>query len=312
MMPNTSDPTSDAALELKARIESELNLPVRCAIPGSSVTTFSIGGPLQYLVEVQSLGQLVTLTKLLNVYQQPFRILGAGSNLLISDHGVAEWILKAGRGLRTLSSLSDNRFVVGAAYSLMSLSRELSQAGYAGLEFAGGIPASLGGAVFMNAGAHGSEMVQVVESVKIVDRHGCLEQIRADQLSWSYRHSGLPVGCMLVEAVLKLVPGDSDKISQRRAECLAYRKRTQPLTLPSAGSVFKNPEPERSAGYMIDQCGLKGSRSGAAQISELHANWIVNPKKAASATDVLALIGLCQQQVKKIFEIQIEPELVRW
>src|SRR5262249_36080108 len=154
----------------------------------------------------------------------------------------------------------------------------------------GGIPALIGGAVFMNAGAHGSEISAVLRDVVLARGEG-IEQISTASLPFRYRHSGIPSDSVVVSATFTFTRGDREKIAARRAELLKERKARQPLTQPSAGSVFKNPSPERTAGQILEECGLKGFAAGGVQISPLHANWIVNPNRLGTAQDVLVLIG---------------------
>lgn len=291
-----------------AELERVSGVRVRAQVLGSTVTTYAIGGPLQYLVEPDSCEQLAAVQRFLSEHGEAARVLGAGSNLLINDGGVPGWVIRLGRGLRGCEALGGGRFRVGGGAALMNLSRSLSQAGWAGLEFAGGIPASIGGATRMNAGAHGGEMAQVLRVIEVVTSQG--ETLRLDplELCFSYRHSQLPAGAIVSAVEIELTESDAAVTEQRRAEYLAHRKKYQPLTLPSAGSVFKNPDPQRPAGKLIEAAGLKGQRRGGAQISELHGNWIVNPERKASAADVEALIALCQERVGE----RLEVELVRW
>jgi UDP-N-acetylmuramate dehydrogenase len=241
-----------------------------------------------------------------------WRVLGNGSNLLIDDAGIETCVIRLGKGFRFLREAAAGEFVVGGATSLMTISRELSDRGYSGLEFAGGIPASLGGAVRMNAGAHGGEMAQVLHSVTAVHGRGETVTLNAADLRFAYRHSELPPGAIVTEARLTLTPGDAQRSAELRAKFLAERKARQPLTVPCAGSIFKNPPGSKSAGALIESTGLKGTWNGGAQVSELHANWIVNPKRTATAAEVLQLITKCQEQVLAQHGVELHPELVVW
>jgi UDP-N-acetylmuramate dehydrogenase len=194
----------------------------------------------------------------------------------------------------------------------MTVSRDLSQQGLSGLEFAGGIPATFGGAIFMNAGAHGHEISEVVTEVELLMSGGERNVLSNRDLNWKYRKSNLPKDSIVLSTKIKLVLSDSEQTFKHRAECLNYRKQTQPLTLPSAGSVFKNPSSTLSAGKLIEELGLKGYRIGEAEISSLHANWIVNPRKKASFNDVHSLIKLCQNEAKKQRDIELELEQIIW
>lgn len=289
--------------------------PVRRDVPGSDLTTFAIGGALSFLVEPQDLGQLLEISKFLASTGLPWKILGAGSNLLISDQGVKAVVIKLGKGFRSVSPGDQvgagGLIEVGGAVSLMTLSRSMSEQGFSGLEFAGGIPASIGGAVFMNAGAHGGEVGSVLREVAFVI-DGEHHRISARSLPFSYRHSGLDPRAIITSATFELVPGDREKIVAHRAACLRERKLRQPLTSPSAGSVFRNPSPDAPAGRLIESCGLKGRQLGGAQISEMHGNWIVNPQRSASSKDVQELISLCIQTVNQAHGVTLRPEVVSW
>jgi UDP-N-acetylmuramate dehydrogenase len=194
----------------------------------------------------------------------------------------------------------------------MSLARRVSGDGFSGLEFAAGIPATIGGAIFMNAGAHGSEICERIVHVDAVMSDGSIERFDVRDLPWRYRHSGLPAGCFVTSVRLRVVPGDKARISALCAHNLDERRKRQPLSLPSAGSVFKNPSPDQPAGRLLEEAGMRGERVGGAQVSELHANWIVNPDKSASASDVLSLIALCQARVKARSGIDLVPEVRMW
>lgn len=311
MSVSSSSPLSpiDAIAEELARIP---DLMLKSNVPACGCTTFAIGGPLQYLVEPNSEAALCSAVKALNRHAEKFRILGAGSNVLVDDLGLSGFTLRLGRAFRFTVAKQDTRFDVGGGMSLMSLSRELSEAGFAGLEFAGGIPASFGGAIRMNAGAHGGEMCSVLSAVRIVTPIGEVEHVPMRQLEFSYRHCSLPEDALIIGAEIKLAAGDRSEIVKRRQENLAERKRRQPLSSPSAGSVFRNPSVARSAGAVLEEAGMKGVAIGGARVSLLHANWIINDKRQARAADVRALIAECQSKAKEKFDIHLRPEVVVW
>lgn len=298
--------------EVRDGLREVLGSALRESIPGASVTTYAIGGPIEFLCEAQSIEQLSHLVAFCTRNQLPTRFLGAGSNVLIADDGLSGVVVRLGRSFRTVTPLGEARFAVGGAMSLMSLSRELSDSGFSGLEFAGGIPASFAGAVRMNAGAHGGEIGSLLESVSILLPDGRSEVLGVQDLRFSYRHSEFPLGSCIVSATLRLAPGDKVRTATLRREHLAERKRRQPLTVPSAGSVFKNPSSEKSAGFLIEAAGLKGTEIGGATISNLHANWIVNEQRNAKASDVRDLIALCRERVLNNFNVNLEPELQIW
>lgn len=291
---------------------ADQGIKVRLGISGRSLTTFSIGGPLEFLVEPNTEEEVAFVISALCTAGREYRTIGAGSNLLISDRGVRGWVIKLGKGFRGYQQLGQGRFFVGASTALMSLSRELSDSGYAGLEFAGGIPASVGGAVRMNAGAHGGEMVEVLESVRVVLKGGVLETLPIAALDCSYRSTSLPDAAIVIGATVNLIQSTKEQTSKLRASFLASRKSAQPLSLPSAGSIFKNPTPEQTAGRLIEATGLKGTVSGGAKVSEMHGNWIVNEGKKASHSDVVRLIEICTKGVKDSFNLTLESELLRW
>lgn len=284
-------------------------------ISAKKLTTFSVGGELN-LYEPQTVSELQELLQRLQSEGLNFRILGAGSNILAPDRGMVDPVIKLAGSLdgefNFIKQIEDDSVSVGSARSLMRLSREVSRLGLAGLEFAGGIPASVGGAVRMNAGAHQGEMSQVIKSVTYLDSSGEIRIVEVGQIDFAYRKTSLPEEALVIATDLKLLAGDADEIAERQKSCLDYRKKTQPLQLPSAGSIFKNPNAELFAGKLIEDSGLKGLVSGAAEISTLHANWIVNPKKKASSEDVLGLIAKVQAKVLEDHQVNLETELVSW
>lgn len=284
-------------------------------ISAKKLTTFSIGGALN-LFEPRTVLELQELLLAFKSDGLSYGILGAGSNLLVPDEGVVNPVIKLAGGFNgefnSFKQIGDSTVRVGAARSLMRISREISHLGLAGLEFAGGIPASVGGAVRMNAGAHQGEMSQIIKSVTYLDSSGEAKVVDVSQIDFAYRKTSLPAEALVVSTDLQLVTGNADEISQHQKSCLDYRKKTQPLHLPSAGSIFRNPAAELFAGKLIEDSGLKGLSRGAAEISDLHANWIVNPKKQASSEDVLKLIAKVQDKVLDDQQVSLETELVCW
>ncbi len=292
-------------------------IAVREQVPAERVTTACSGGPIRALVNIDNPQMIAQVRQFLTAAGVDLRIIGAGSNLLIADEGVNEWVVGLGRGLRFFEPCGQDRFRIGGAMPLTSLSRELAQAGYSGLEFAGGIPGTLGGAIRMNAGAHGGEMALCLEEVRWISKEGEIQYSSAKDLEFSYRRCSLPSEAIIFEAVVALAPGDKAGILARLDEHLDYRRRTQPLTLPSFGSVFKNVRnPETAevhyAGALIEAAGLKGHSIGGARFSELHANWIVNEGKSATTADILALIDLARRTVLDRDGVMLEPEVVVW
>ena len=303
---------ADRAAKFAAACERATGLTVKRDVPGARWCTFSIGGPFSFFCDVDSIEELKSLTAFLRKEGAGYRVLGGGSNLLIADEGVRDVVIKLGRAFRFLEKGEGNDYVAGASTPLMTISRSLSDAGLSGLEFAGGIPASLGGALYMNAGAHGSCMGNIVESARVMLPDGEVVEMQAHDFSFAYRHSGIPAGSIVLSMRIALVPSDRDRVQCCRREMLAERKVRQPLKYASAGSVFRNPSPETPAGMLIENAGLKGSRIGGAEISTHHANWIVNPQKTATASDVLALMELCMRTVFEVYGIRLKPEIVIW
>ncbi len=279
---------------------------------GRSITTFAIGGKIPNFMEVHSLDQLKEALNIIASEGPDYKVIGAGSNVLISDEGLSSFVVRLGKEFSNIEDQSSGRFYVGGATSLMSLSRKLSDAGYAGLEFAGGIPASVGGAVFMNAGAHGGEMCNIIESVDILTENCEVVTLKTKEINYSYRTSHFPKGSVVIGATIKLIESSKEETSRLRSEHLAERKKRQPLTMPSAGSVFRNPSIEHSAGSLIEQVGLRGFALGGAIVSEMHGNWIVNPKKEAKAIEVISLIEKCKEEVMKKFKIALKEEVIFW
>jgi UDP-N-acetylmuramate dehydrogenase len=302
--------------------EMNHNVKIRSDISGRSLTHFKIGGPCPRVAHIFDIETLAGFVASLQRRGEAWRVLGAGSNVLIDDPGVGEWIIQLRGQFEESRELAAGCWEVGAGVGLMRLSQRLTEMGYSGLEFAAGIPGTVGGGIVMNAGAHGKELGPIVHSVKALTGNGEIKVLSTEELSFSYRHSVFSPSdsvdldsnrrLIVLSAILNLTAGDSNELIRTRWECLAYRKRTQPLTEPSAGSIFTNPSSELSAGRLIEECGLKGRVIGGAVISLKHANWIVNQSRSATASDVRALIQLCQEEVEKKFSIRIAPEIRLW
>ena len=235
----------------------------------------------------------------------PFRLLGRGSNVLLPDEGL--------KGITVISTGLAQRVWdppkvrVQAGYSLARLAQEAGDRGLSGLEFARGIPGTVGGAIVMNAGAHGSSIESVLEEVKILTFAGEIKTLRKEEIKFGYRECSLRDQALVLEAVFALQEGDQDRIQGMMSEYLAKRKTTQPLELPNAGSVFRNP-PGDSAGRLIEAAGWKGKRLGGAQVSSVHANFIVNLGNA-TAQDVLTLIREIQKDVLRKYGIELQTEV---
>lgn len=305
-------PRSDFADDLIPSVQALVVTQVRERVLGSSLSTFAIGGAVRAVVTVESVEELSDVVSLLTKEGQEYRVIGNGSNVLFGDGSLPIWLLKLGAGFRRSESRARGELEVFGAVPLMSFARQVSSEGLSGLEFAAGIPATIGGAVFMNAGAHGAEICERIVQVRGVLSDGAIVTWRREELPWRYRHSGLPAGALVTSVVLALTEGDKEGISQVCAHNLAERRARQPLALPSAGSVFKNPSVERPAGMLLEGLGMKGFSIGGAVVSEVHANWIVNPRKQATASDVVSVIAACQERARLHSGVELEPEVRLW
>jgi UDP-N-acetylmuramate dehydrogenase len=276
--------------------------------PLAKHTTWKIGGPADCLMIPNGIDQLVSTIRFLNDHNIPWTGLGRGSNLLVSDKGIRGVVIKTGGGL-DYAHFDGTAVRAGAAYSFIKLAIMASRAGLSGLEFAGGIPGSVGGAVYMNAGAHGSDVSRIFKSAVIVRENGELATYGLEDMAYSYRHSILhEQKGIVVEATFQLEEGKREEIEAAYAANKERRLRTQPLQLASCGSVFRNPTGDFAA-RLIQEAGLKGLRVGAAEISQQHANFIINTGQA-KAEDVLALIELIKHTVKDLYGVELVPEVL--
>jgi UDP-N-acetylmuramate dehydrogenase len=276
--------------------------------PLSNHTTIKIGGPAQLFIEPSSTENLEKLMTEISAHQIPWRAIGRGSNLLVSDQGIDGVVIKLGKGLDLLT-VDDEVISVGGGHSLVSLSTMMSKRGLSGLEFASGIPGSVGGAVYMNAGAHGSDMSKILIKAKVLFEDGTISWLNNDEMEFSYRTSVLQKKRpgIVIEAVLQLKAGEKNKIVAEMQKNKDYRKDTQPYNLPCAGSIFRNPLPNY-AGKLIEDAGLKGYSIGGAKISEMHGNFIVNAGHA-TAKDVLDLINHVKTTIFDLYNIEMETEV---
>lgn len=281
----------------------------RANVSMSDYTTWRIGGPADLLVEISDPDVFREALGVLSHHSVPWRILGRGSNTLVSDKGIRGAVLKLGKWFET-AQIEGPRITVGSAYSFIKLAILAGKNGLSGLEWAGGIPGSVGGAICMNAGAHGSDMSRNLESAEVIFADGETKTLSCDDFEFSYRHSILQDRPGLVtKAVLLLEPGDPKDITEKMNRLRNYRLETQPLQQPCAGSVFRNPEGDFAA-RLIEATGLKGLRQGGAEISKLHANFIVNTGDA-KASDVVWLMTEAQRTVKEKFGVDLIPEVMR-
>ncbi|QGQ95779.1 UDP-N-acetylmuramate dehydrogenase [Paenibacillus psychroresistens] len=281
---------------------------IRLNEPLASYTTWKIGGPADVFIIPATKEKLVTCIQLLNRYNIPWLVIGRGSNLLVGDQGFRGVVLKINESLEHIR-FEGSLVYAGAACSLVKLSRLAAKEGLTGLEFAGGIPGSVGGAVYMNAGSHGSDVSHILKQAEVLLQSGELIIMQKEDLQYAYRHSLLhQVPGIVTEAVFELVEGDRKEIAGAMAAYRDRRVRTQPLQQHSAGSVFRNPAQDHAA-RLIEAAGLKGLRIGGAEVSEKHANFIVNIGQA-TAQDVLTLIDLIQTTIKQQYGIELVPEVL--
>ena len=275
-------------------------------------TTYKAGGKALAIVIPDDLNGLITLIKFLREKKVKYKILGNGSNLIFSDKGYNGILIK----LDNFNKLefNDNYVTVGAGYSLTKLSLRTARRGYTGLEFASGIPGTVGGAIFMNAGAYKMDMGYITTTVKVLDPNLEVQILTNQDLDFHYRSSFLQKvkNYICIEATLLLRKGDTEAIMEVINDRKQRRIESQPLEYPSAGSVFRNPE-DNYAGKLIEDCGIKGLKHGGAMISEKHANFIVNYKNAKSS-DIKYLIDLAHDKVLENYgiDMKIEQEFVNW
>lgn len=276
--------------------------------PMSRRTTYRIGGPARYLVKVDSLSSLTEATEMLREAGVPWIAVGQGSNLLVSDDGFAGAVIVLGSGFSTCVFNEDaGTFSVGAACRLSRVVREAHSHSRTGFEFAVGTPGTLGGALRMNAGTSRDYLGSRVVSVTTLRPGQGLRKYGASDVEWGYRESSLPFDEIVLECELSTVEGDKAEIGARMESARSRRRKTQPLSFPSCGSVFRNPE-GASAARLIESAGLKGATCGGAQISDLHANFIVN-RSSARAIEVLALIHAAQDAVFDRSGVELVPEV---
>lgn len=271
-------------------------------------TSFKAGGHADLLVEPQSIDELKNVLQLLNAEGTNYMVLGNGSNVLVRDGGYRGVIVKIGDAFNYVER-EGNQLICGSGTLMSVVSRNAVNAELAGFEFASGIPGSIGGAVFMNAGAYGGEIVQVLKKARIVSKDGSRDfYMTADELQLGYRHSVLhETGDVVVEAVLELEPGNVEEIRANIADFTERRNSKQPVTYPSAGSFFKRPE-GYFAGKLVQDAGFKGLTVGGAQVSQLHSGFVINIG-GATATDILQLMEIVQAGVYEQFGVKLEPEV---
>ena len=274
--------------------------------PLSKHNYFGIGGAAAAYFEVSTTDELVYVARMKKCWNVPVAIIGRGSNLLVSDAGYSGIVVRLIRDFNRLK-FDENRVDVGAGVSLPRLSKMAAGHGLSGVEFALGIPGSVGGALIMNAGAWGSSFGDLVEHVQVMTDEGKLIDLSRDEAHFSYRHSGLDAYFCVTGATLSLTPGDTKEVDNLMQDLYNQKITSQPFAEENAGCMFKNP-PGHSAGKLIDECGLKGYRIGGAEVSKIHGNFILNLDDA-TAQDVLSLVRHIQVHVKRERGVDLEMEV---
>lgn len=272
-------------------------------------TTFQVGGEAEYFVKIQEKSQLITIMDYLRKTEQPYFVLGNGSNILVSDKGYEGVILDLSAGLKNIE-IEGKRVTAEAGALLSTVAVRACEAHLAGFEFAAGIPGTIGGAIVMNAGAYDGEMKQVVESVTVLGGDGEIMVLDNETMEFGYRSSIIKNRPFIVmETVLRLEEGDKEQIKGRMEELNKRRREKQPLNYPSAGSTFKRPE-GHFAGKLIMDAGLRGLRIGGARVSEKHCGFVINEGNA-TATDVADVIDEVIERVRDKFGVTLETEIIK-
>ena len=275
--------------------------------PMKEHTTFRVGGPADLFLMPADAEELKDALEILRKYDIPVMVIGNGSNLLVRDKGIRGAVVQIYNRMADITVDGEIMEAKGGAL-LSAVSAKAAEASLTGLEFASGIPGSIGGAVVMNAGAYGGEMKDVLISVDVLTKELEVKTIPAEELELSYRHSIVPeAGYIVLGAKLKLTKGEDTVIRGRMAELAEQRREKQPLQYPSAGSTFKRPE-GYFAGKLVQDAGLKGKTIGGAQVSEKHSGFLINIG-GATAQDILDLIAFCQKEVKAQFGVTMETEV---
>ncbi|HJV05594.1 MAG TPA: UDP-N-acetylmuramate dehydrogenase [Actinomycetota bacterium] len=300
-------PRDDAAAVAEATLRRTAGDRVRRDFPLAPMTSFRLGGPAAVYIEAASIEDLSGVGRAMRETGLPLLVIGKGSNLLVADRGFPGIVLRLGKAFRWAARDGD-RLSAGGAMPLPALAGVALAHRLAGLEFGVAIPASLGGSVRMNAGAHGHSLDEVLESVEVfrtdLDR---LETVPAGRAGFGYRESSLPADSVVTSATVRLRPGDPAEIRAAMDEARAWRRTTQPLAEPNCGSVFKNP-PGDHAARLIEAVGGKTLSVGAARVSEKHSNFIV-AGPGATSHDVQRLMSILQERVRERFGIRLEPEV---
>lgn len=297
---------SEAVVQALKQYVPEENIYLQEPMAGH--TTFRIGGPADCLVELESEEQLIRVQNYLNKVELPYFILGNGSNLLVSDEGYRGVVLRIGSGMNRIS-VNGCELTAEAGATMAQVARVAMEHGLTGLEFASGIPGTVGGGVVMNAGAYDGEMSQVVKQVRVVSRTGESMELDNGTMEFGYRKSSIREHCFIVtKVVFQLQTGEREQIKAKMEELAARRREKQPLEYPSAGSTFKRPC-GHFAGKLIMDAGLRGYQCGGAKVSEKHCGFVVNAG-GATAKDVRRLIQDVQEIIQDKFNVNLETEVL--
>lgn len=270
-------------------------------------TTFRVGGNADCFISAKNTDEIKRVISYAKEHSMPFMVMGNGSNILVSDKGIRGIVLQISKDMNEVS-ISGNTATAQAGILLSSLASQLQKAGLSGFEELSGIPGSLGGAIYMNAGAYGGEMKKIIKDVTFMEQDGSLSTLPCHKLNFGYRHSLFEDNsAIILSATLEFQKGNPDQIKEKMNEFTKRRNDKQPINMPSAGSTFKRPE-GYFAGKLIQDADLQGFSIGGAQVSKKHAGFIIN-KGGAKAKDVLDLIEYVQKTVFEKFGVELEPEV---
>ncbi|BAZ26508.1 UDP-N-acetylenolpyruvoylglucosamine reductase [Kalymmatonema gypsitolerans NIES-4073] len=308
-MTNTRQLTSNNSIETKGIYLPGTDCVIKSQVSLAAYTSYRVGGPAQWCVAPRNLEAMQASIQYAKIHGLAVTILGAGSNLLVSDCGISGLVIVTRHLRHSHFDTQTGRLTVAAGEPIPAIAWQAAEQGWQGFEWAVGIPGTIGGAVVMNAGAHNSCIADILVSAEVVLPNGTLETVSKEQLSYRYRTSNLQGSDRIVtQATFQLQPGaDPAQVLAATKQHKQHRLNTQPYHLPSCGSVFRNPKPY-AAGWLIEQTGLKGYQIGKAQVAQRHANFIVNCG-GASAWDIFNLIRHVQHQVQERWSVVLEPEV---